>query len=240
MTRPDPLYASLRFLDPVGLWEWDASLCGSYSDDELKKHYSKAEAKKILALRKDIRSAIERLDKSKDATLRAAGAAYGTEGIANGITMAMGAVTPGAAAQFEFSGFNGHQAQGMVRVPGGRTGDSLFIDLAHEGTHASNAQEAAFTSMYPECGVSIFTRYDTEMNGYLATSAAARSIGGSGTYGATIVGTRFVLWDPAWTKVDLQTQPRQNIDKLLHASPFYNNPTGTPPWSLDDVVYGKR
>jgi hypothetical protein len=85
-----------------------------------------------------------------------------------------------------------------------------------------------------------FTRYDTEMNGYLASSAASRSIGGQGTYGATVNGTRYVLWDPAWTKVDLQSQPRQNIDKLLHASPLYNNPTGNPPKRLDDVVYGRQ
>jgi RHS repeat-associated protein len=228
----------LKFIDPAGLWEWDASLGGSYSDDELKKHYSKAEAKDIRDLRGEIRKAIRKLDKSKDATLLAAGVAYGTEGIANGITIATGAVTPGAAAQFEFSGFSGDHAEGTVRVPGGITGASLFLGLAHEGTHASNAQWAGFTSMYSEGGVASFTRYDTEMNSYLATSAAAHSLGGSAPYGATVNGTRFVLWDPAWTKVDLQNQPRQNIDKLLHASPLYNNPTGTPPRNLNDVVYG--
>jgi RHS repeat-associated protein len=228
----------LRFTDPIGLWEWDASLGGSYSDIQLKEHYKKKEAKQILSLRKDIRNSISKLDKSKDPVLQAAGAAYGTEGVANGISIAMGPVTKGAAAQFEFSGFDGDHAKGTVRVPEGMGENSLFTNLAHEGTHASNAQAAAFTSMYSEGGVLTFTRYATEMNGYLATSAAAHSLGINASVSVGVM--KFVLWNSAWTKVDLRTQPQQNIDKLLHASPLYNNPKGTPPRKLDDVLYGSK
>jgi hypothetical protein len=93
----------LRFIDPTGLYEWDATLGAGCTDKALKggscDGFSKAQGKDVVNERKAIRDALKRLDKSKDASLRAVGDAIGAEGKDNGVTISMGAVTPGAAAQ---------------------------------------------------------------------------------------------------------------------------------------------
>ena len=164
--------------------------------------------------------------------LAAAGAAYGSAGDHNGVTISQGAVPACAAAQTEtglplIPDGAGNVGANVV-APSNLTGNQLCIALAHEGSHVGDAQSVGASIMYPEGGLLSFTRYQSEMSAYGVSGAAARALG---TPASLAVGnSRFELWNPSWSGVDRQTQPQLNIDRFLHASPLY-----AP--KLNDVVY---
>ena len=185
-TSPDPLLSSgrpwepqswnrysyalnnpLRFVDPTGLYEWDSTLGGGCTDKSLKgggcDGFTKAQAKDFANERKSIRDQLKRLDKSKDASLRAVGNAIGAEGNDNGVTISMGEVTPGAAAQVSNTvplslDANGNPKLDLTILPGA-SGDSLFVGLAHEGSHIWDAQAVASGNRDP------MRHFETEMGG---------------------------------------------------------------------------
>ncbi|WP_031495434.1 RHS repeat-associated core domain-containing protein [Bryobacter aggregatus] len=225
----------LRFTDPTGLFNWDSSLGGDASDEQLRKTMAKKEANRIIKQRKNITTALNKMAKSKDSALSGVASAYGSAGDNNGVTIAAGPVTPGAAAQAENAVPLGYDSRGnaevTVTVPQNASGNGLFISLAHEGAHVQDAQSiGAFGSS----GNVSMTRYETEMHGYMLTMSAARFLSLSGA-SATVGSTTFQFWNPSWTKTDLQTQPQQNIDRFLNASPMYNNPARNK--RLIDYVY---
>ena len=78
----------LRYIDPLGLYEWDTTLGGSATDDELRKQLSKKDANKIIDRRNDIRKAIAKGVGSSDADVAGAYQSYGAENEANGVTIA--------------------------------------------------------------------------------------------------------------------------------------------------------
>ena len=180
----------------------------------------KQQGKDIASERKDVRKQLKKLDKSKDATLHAAAGAIGKENVDNGVTIGMGAVTPGAAAQVSTTlpltiDANGNPELDLTVLPGAK-GDSLFLNLAHEGTHVADAQSVAR-------GAPTMTHMDTEMHAYGASVAAAQRLGwpSAGAGGS-------VFWSSSWSKVDQQTRPPQEIRNFLNTHPIYapkvNNP----------------
>jgi RHS repeat-associated protein len=240
-TSPDPLLSSgrpwdpqswnryahglnnpLRYSDPTGLYEWDSTtLGGGCTDKDLKggkcDGFTKAQGQDIVNERKDIRAELKRLDSSKDPSLRAVAAAIGGEGKDNGVTISMKELHEGVSAQVAFNvplkiDENGNPVLNLSVRPGA-SGNLLFIDLAHEGSHIWDAQAVAR-------GNRPFLRsIETELSGYLSSIAAAQAlhlsnIGPSG-------GTPF--WDSSWSRVDQQTRPGPEIVKFLYSSPIYKD-----------------
>jgi hypothetical protein len=80
----------LRYSDPTGLYEWDATLGGGCADKALKSGgcdgFTKQQGKDIASERKDIRNQLNKLDKSKNALLHGAATAIGKENVDNGVT----------------------------------------------------------------------------------------------------------------------------------------------------------
>ncbi|MEO8127334.1 MAG: RHS repeat-associated core domain-containing protein, partial [Bryobacteraceae bacterium] len=214
----------LRYSDPTGLYEWDATLGGGCADKALRSGgcsgFTKQQGRDIASERKDIRKQLGKLDKSKDALLHGAATAIGKENVDNGVTIGMGAVTPGAVAQVSTTlplsiDANGNPELDLTVTPGSK-GNSLFINLAHEGTHVADAQSVAW-------GAPTMTHMDTEMHAYGASVAAAQRLGwpSAGAGGN-------VFWSSSWSKVDQQTRPPQEIRNFLNTNPIYapkvNNP----------------
>ena len=89
----------LRYTDPLGLYVWDGSLGGDTTDDEVRKNYAKKQANQIIGRRNDIRNALRQAQRSMIRVFRLRIAAYGAEGSANGVAVAMGKLSGKTAAQ---------------------------------------------------------------------------------------------------------------------------------------------
>lgn len=218
----------LRYVDPTGLYEWDSTLGATCADKALKggscSGFTKQQGKDIVSERKNIRKELNKLGKSKDSTLHAAAGAIGKENVDNGVTIGMGAVTPGAVAQVSTTrpltiDANGNPELDLTVLPGAK-GNGLFISLAHEGTHVGDAQAVA-------AGAPTMTHLDTELHAYGASVAAAQRLGWSSA-GASVGTTPFVFWSNSWSKVDQQTRPSQEIRNFLQASPIYSPKLNQP------------
>jgi hypothetical protein len=210
----------LRFIDPTGLFEWDASFGGSCTDKALSSGgcsgFTKQQGKDVVRDRKAFRSELKNLNKSKDASLRADAGAIGAENVNNGVTVTRdGSLPANVSAQVAFTVPLSLDANGNpkldLHVRTGATGNSLFLDLAHEGSHIWDAQAVAHGNRGPMLHV------QTELSAYLETVRAAQSLG------MPNVGPRggSPFWDSSWTKVDQQTRPPQEIFKFLLQSPIY-------------------
>ena len=249
-TSPDPLLSSgrpwapqswnrymyalnnpLRYTDPTGLYEWDTTLGGGCTDKALNggacEGVSSSNGKSIVSERKEIRNELKRPNQAKDTSLRAVGNSIGGENVDNGVTISMGKLGDNAAAAqvtndlpLELNA-NGNPLLNL-RVRPGASGDSLFIGLAHEGSHVWDAQSVASGNR------DFVTHMATELSGYLETVTAAQSLGWTSVGPAG--GTPF--WSSSWSKIDQQTRPPQEIIKFLFTSPLYKD-------DLSKVVYTK-
>ena len=202
-TSPDPLLGSanplnsqswnryvytlnspLRYTDPFGLYEWDATLGGSATDDELRKHLSKKAANKIIDRRGDIRKAIAKGAGSKDADVSGAYQVYGAEGDPNGVMIAnqrpTSAGVGSAGQQLEYVG-GSFRSKATVAVDPNQSGNDLFITLGHEGSHVRDgqayAEAAGRLSDVPALGPFNLSVLQTEMNAYSTSVNAARMLG---------------------------------------------------------------
>jgi RHS repeat-associated protein len=213
----------LKYIDPTGLFEWDATLGGSLNDDELRRSAGKnrnlrRQANSIIDQRNAIRHELKRLAKSHDVALQEAAIAINAENVDNGVKISMGSVKPGTSAQEMHSNPLTIDSQGNpeleIRVQPGASGASLFMDLAHEGTHAADAQTFAYAST----PMTIFG-FESELHAYKATIGAGRKLGWSNV-GPGVGTPRF--WDSSWSKVDQQTRPTHEIMRFLFSSPAYS------------------
>jgi len=240
-TNPDPLLGSanplnpqswnrytytlnnpLRYTDPFGLYEWDATLGGSATDDELRKQLSKKAANKIIDRRTDIRKAIAKGVGSNDADVSGAYQAYGAEGEANGVTLASQKPKSGgvgaAGQQLEYVD-GSFRSKATVSIDPKQSGNDLFITLAHEGSHVRDGQAYAAAAGrlgdVPALAPFNLTVLQTEMNAYSTSVNAARMLGlpnlnysaGSQTY---------QIWRGGTAAVD-----RPILEQFLRASPLY-------------------
>jgi RHS repeat-associated protein len=220
----------LRYVDPTGLYEWDASLGGSLSDKQLKKRAGKnkaarKQANSIIKQRKAIREQLNRLSHSGVSILQAAANAIGQEGSDNGVTVATGSVGNGGVAEVQgtvplATNQNGNPELTLTVAPGS-SGDGLFVNLAHEGTHVADAQAVEADQSIPAVGV---YHYQTEIHAYMGTVAAAQFLNWSSV--GPVGGPPF--WSSSWSSTDQQTRPPQEIFRFLMKSPTYKPTNFTP------------
>jgi RHS repeat-associated protein len=213
----------LRYTDPTGLFEWDETLGGDLDDDELRKQAGtdralRNRANNIIDQRNRIRDQLKLLAESDDPSLQQAAFGINAENVNNGVTISMGPVSSGHSAEeshnmpLRIDG-NGNPLIKIQVLPGAG-GRSLFLDLAHEGTHAADAQSFAWaTNSTPVWGI------EAELNAYRASIAAGRE---RGMHNVGPAGSP-PFWSSSWSKVDQQTRPTQEILKFLLTSPNYSN-----------------
>jgi RHS repeat-associated protein len=259
-TSPDPLLSSgrpwdpqswnrysyvlnnpLRYTDPLGLYVWDGSLGGDTSDDDVRKNYAKKQANQIIGHRNDIRGALAAGAKINDPRVQAAIGAYGAEGAANGVAVAIGKLSGNTAAQV------GPGSPPMIAAADGQSvtanmivtfdfskvsgANDLVVNAAHEGQHMVDRQAFAAGALGAGAfdGPLNLTTYQTEVNGYTTGAAAFRSLNPNSGYA---VGGQ-LLWNPGWAAVD-----RQALDKML-AVPKPKGSYGVTPQNPGSVLYPK-
>lgn len=222
----------LRYVDPLGLYEWDASLGGSASDDELKKRKGGGKiVDRRNAFRNSLAAASEAagntsLTERQRADIARSVGAYGKEGDANGVSIATGKTKGDASAAF------GTDAKGkpmpIVYNADGtyKTNIKVTFDesidagtVAHEGSHVADridlvAAIARITPTAPEGQLTTMinnlpenlTRYATEFRAYQVSSSINQ-----------LQNRPTEVWNNGWSEAD-----RTNgINKHLRENPIY-------------------
>jgi RHS repeat-associated protein len=232
-TSPDPLLSSarienpatwnrylyvlgnpLRFVDPLGLFEWDESAGGSATDADLEgqekdKSLSKKDrnrAKKALKFRKRFRAARELAinavnasnlsDEEKSKALTALGA-YGEENDHNGVLLARGGSCGsdcGAATLLNQDGTT------TVTFVDGKEGASMAIAIGHEGQHVHDIDAYLASGHQPLFQVDLTMR-DREIRAYEITSFLAQAFGRKSEI-ASVPEKKFQVWNRGWAKLD--------------------------------------
>ena len=231
---------ALRYVDPTGLYVWDASLGGSATDEELKKQ---KDGQKIIDRRNEFRNALAAAGSdAKDTSLTSEQRdaiqesvdSYGTEGVANGLTVAFGTVKEGAAAEVGWSKDASGRVSAFSTDDSGKVTAQITVtfggkitegNVAHEGSHAADRQalalglERALQGTNPSLSVDDLaenvTIYETERRAYQVTSAIDQARGNSSN-----------VWSRGWSEADRTTA----IDNLLRTNKLYRlTPPGTQP-----------
>ena len=168
-------YASnnpLKYVDPLGLYKWSASLGGDLTDKQLREELAYlesgcyrdeeqeariAEINDVLNGRQTFRDALTALESAasdhslsqdkRDEILRSRNA-YGAEGENDGVTVGTGVLAAGVGAQAKPTGYmydqNGQATKPRIEVTIGShiSGQELIMAVGHEGSHVADRQEA--------------------------------------------------------------------------------------------------
>lgn len=219
----------VRYVDPLGLYEWDASLGGSASDADLSKTKS---GREIVKRRNEFRQALRqaaaammqgKLSNKQRNEINRALTAYGGEGDANGVTIANGKVDNG-----ETAVTSSGNAEGFTLNPTtGAIMPSIKVTLnkdksidaeaaAHEGSHVADREDlvGALTPLmsngdWVKSALNL-TRYATETRAYQVSAAVAQ-----GRNEATYNANGYEYWNSGWKAAERDTKVREGINKLL-------------------------
>jgi hypothetical protein len=227
------LNSPLRYVDPLGLYEWDASFGGSATDDELRKRKG---GQKILDRRNEFRNALadaakaatsNKLTSDQQAEIMRGGNAYGKEGEANGVTLAYGKVENGAAAETRYTTDASGKVMAFSTDANGKVTANITVTfgqgqtitgntVAHEGSHTADRQDLgrAFERALQGSDVNLqpanlpenITKYATELRAYRVSS-----------YVDQANGTPSEVWNQGWKAVDRD----KAINTLLRTNKLY-------------------
>jgi hypothetical protein len=142
----------LRYSDPTGLYEWDESAGGIYTDEELKKRQKdknlskneRKQAKRALDFRQRFRAALatanglattnNNLSSAQQASLQESVNSYSYEGDINGVFVGVRPNAAGAAAITKLESDD----TTTITFNEGLKGSELVAVLAHEGRHSAD------------------------------------------------------------------------------------------------------
>jgi RHS repeat-associated protein len=233
----------LKYTDPFGLFIWSDSLGGNATDEELRTRAGKdknalKEANKIINKRQAFRDGLteasraannQNLTVDQRAQISGALASYGAEGTDNGVSVGLGRLANGVAAEartayFPFDTNSNTFAARVEVVLSDRGSGNLAIDTAHEGRHVADAQAfaGALTADLANQGLSAIagalnrTRYDREVRGYLVSSYTAQGLG----LPNLSFGSREV-WNSGWREAERAELRSRAISNHLRESPTY-------------------
>ena len=235
----------VRYVDPLGLYEWDASLGGSATDEELKQRKG---GQKIIDRRNEFRNGLAKaaehaMSKSLNARERAeiqrAVNSYGTEGVANGVTIATGKLHDDASGETSWTlAANGKPNAFTSKLDPTQTHYGVTANVtvtfdgsideegvAHEGSHIADRQElgaaveVALNGGDPNMTIGglpqNITKYASELRAYQISSSIVQ-----------VNNTPGQFWNRGWSEVDR----RIAIDKHLLTNKLYRlSPPGTKP-----------
>lgn len=238
----------LRFTDPTGMWDWDASAGGSDTDAQLEakrhdrslKKKERNAAKDALKYRQRFRDALAgatalaqsgRLNAGQQAEVSRAVNSYGTEGDGNKVFVAFGTQGTGTGATTD-----GTAADDSIVVKFGRgaKGFGLIADVAHEGSHVLDNQSFNLLSsnggMYFDGRNGDISQYETERRAYEVTSLVAQAAG-KGSY--LNDSPSYEVWSSGWKAAERETKRARGIDRVI--STHYEVSPTNPGWTFGQI-----
>jgi RHS repeat-associated protein len=212
----------LRYTDPTGLFVFDASVT-----DRQKSAFRSALASAERAARN--------LSSNERATVAESLAAYGAEGVANGVTVSFarlqvgGETRPDAVPWVYDEATNSLTASFTAVLNQSLRGDDLTIAVAHEGRHLADAQAyaAALTAEArggPSATNSLANRteYDREVRAYEVSGYTARGLGArSLSFGGYEIWNNRVGLQPAQLNNFLRTSPNYGLTPQSPGRRYY-------------------
>jgi RHS repeat-associated protein len=230
----------LKYIDPLGLYEWDASLGGSATDAELKKRKG---GQKIIDRRNEFRNGLAKaaehgmsLSQRESAELKRSVEAYGKEGVSNGVAVGTGKLQNGALGETAFAKDASGRANPFTTTGAGPWSVTANITVtfdgtinedavAHEGSHVADRLDlVAAVELLLNFGNGSgdintlqenVTKYATEFRAYQVSSSVDQ-----------INNRTSEVWNRGWREADRTTA----INKLLRESKLYKvSPPGTQP-----------
>jgi hypothetical protein len=172
------------------------------------------------------------LDSTQKGNLERALKAYGPEGIANGVSLAVGKLGDGEAAKtnsakqkISFDPKTG-DSTANVKVTFSQGGSVSPESFAHEGSHVADRQDlvAAFAKAFDgNSSVDSFylpenvTTRQTESRAYRVSAAVAQGLGNDFRPGG------YEAWNTGWSAADRSANMQKGIKELLTKSPLYKD-----------------
>ncbi len=201
-TTPDPLHGSahledpqtwnrysyaannpLKYNDPAGLWNWDATAGGAYTDEELEERRrnknltrrERNEAKNALTFRANFRAARDSAEAaaaaSGDVSAQQSVAAWGTENDGNNVSVGWSNQSGSSARVQLLANSDNIVASFNLNL----TGNQLAATVAHEGRHVADANTwliGHFTT-----GALNMNHYFREMRAWNVSGVIAEALG---------------------------------------------------------------
>jgi RHS repeat-associated protein len=211
----------LRFIDPFGLYNWDASAGGSFTDDELRtrskdKALSRRErkdAKKALEFRSKFRNALDqarqaagssRLNSDESQSVASAANSYGTVNDDNGVIVGRrSGGGPGS------SWLNDNDTINVVFRDNLKKNDLVTV-ITHEGQHVADAQ--AFLESPIANSWTDLTHYEREERAYYTGAYIARALNMK-NYPAK---ADIKVWERGWKEADRATKMSRAVEAYIH------------------------
>jgi RHS repeat-associated protein len=255
-TTPDPLHGSahvedpqtwnrysyaannpLKYNDPAGLWNWDATAGGAFTDEELEQRRQdkgltrreRNEAKNALEFRANFRAARDVAESaalaSGDASAQQAVAAWGTENDGNNVSVGWSNQAGSAARVMLLKNSDYIGASFNYNL----TGNELAVTVAHEGRHVADANTwliGHFTS-----GAFDMNHYFREMRAWNVSGVIAEALGMK-HYAPKGGGPEYQVWNSGWKAADIQTLRSTGISNILK-NLYGSSPTDTNTYSSE-------
>jgi len=238
-TTPDPLHGSahledpqtwnrysyaannpLKYNDPAGLWNWDATAGGAYTDEELEERRrnknltrrERNEAKNALTFRANFRAARDSAEAaaaaSGDVSAQQSVAAWGTENDGNNVSVGWSNQSGSSARVQLLANSDNIVASFNLNL----TGNQLAATVAHEGRHVADANTwliGHFTT-----GALNMNHYFREMRAWNVSGVIAEALGMK-QFAPKGGGPEYQVWNRGWKAADVQTLRSTGISNIL-------------------------
>ena len=227
----------LKYIDPVGLWNWDASAGGSFTDDQLRTRQSdnslskdeRKTAKRQLKFRENFRSAREaaaqaetnsNLTQEQQTRVQQSAAAYGSENDSNGVNVGVRGNVRGSAATTLVN----EDDTITVTFNEGLKGDKLAVVSTHEGRHVADGM--AWLATHLTGGPTDLNHWEREWNGWFVSSYVAQGLGLK-KYGPDGGGSEYQVWNTGWKEADRSINRLAGVARILQYSSLNRTDTDT-------------
>ena len=222
----------LSYVDPSGLYDWQANAGGSATDDDLKKKSQDKDAsrkdrnaaKNALKFRDKFRAALATATAAAASTGDSGAlAAYGTEGDHNGVNVG---TQLGSGAGTILNQDN------TISVNFGKDlgGNNLAVTVAHEGQHVEDGQ-AWVAAGHPSLGSPLdMNHYERETRAWGVSARIAQALGMS-HYGPPGGGSDYYVWNSSWHNID---RVNAAIGKVVHDL-YHESPGDTDRYSRENL-----